>query len=278
MALLSSVAFGASTTPSSSTSTTSQKSLLESLRASKFDLLLLSDNALQKNSSDDYAINGLSSETLIYMGINTSKSDNFRADTSVAIRDTDNARTTKSWTGFGVRYKKSGLLKEADHGINLSVELRNQMYDKDTRDALSWHGYISPRVHMSKGITSNFNLSSTLQHRQYYRTSGSDLVRRTSTRFSLAPSVGITEKLSVGTYMLFAHNIRGADVQTAKGMRYKNTTYVEIVPSIAYQITPRFSAEFYFDAVPFQSNDQATWAEDWEKQASIGMTLVYSMF
>jgi hypothetical protein len=53
MTLLSGAAFAASSNPSSSTSTTSQKSLMEKLQASKFDLMILSDNALKKIAVTD---------------------------------------------------------------------------------------------------------------------------------------------------------------------------------------------------------------------------------
>lgn len=262
----------ASLSNSSNTSSTNLKSMMEKLEASKFDLLFVSDTQTQKNSQDDYAINGFVSENVVYFGYNPSENNNFRVDTSVVTADTKTSEAQNDWTGFGVRYKRGNILTEEKHGVNFSAENRIQFLPTQDAEITKQAGYNSPRLYFSKNIGKRVNLSTQLRWYEYIRTNSDPAVTRRLLRAYFIPSVSITDKLSFSNLFHYSRSIKG------EGIANRSSEYVEVVPTLSYQATAKFGIDLYWDAVPFVSSDDDIWVNNWEKSAALGATLIYSAF
>jgi len=251
-------------------STAKEESLMAKLEASKFDLMVIADTKLSKNS--DYDVNGVANENVVYLGYNMTKNDNIRLDSSIYTTNTDETETSSDWTGIGFRYKRKNILTEEKHGLNLSSEVRYQMNPSDVERESQVSGYISPRINLNKKISDKVSLNLNLREYEYIRTNSNVKNKRRYYRALFSTSVGITDSITAGVLLDYV-NLKYDD-----SAERKTKEYIGILPSVSYSFTQKLSMDLYWDATPFTSTDDKLFAQDWAKSAAFGATLVYSVF
>ncbi len=252
------------------TSVVKEESLMTQLENSKFDLMLISDSKLSKDA--EQSVDGVMSENLVYFGYNLTKNDNFRMDSSIYTVNTETTETNHDWTGLGFRYARKNILTEDKHGINLSSEVRYQMNPSDVERDSQTSGYVSPRINLYKKVSDRVGVNLNLREYEYIRTNSNVENKRRYFRALLSTSVSVTDNISAA--VLFDY----VSLKYAEGAPRRSKDYIGVLPSVSYSFTPKFSMDLYWDATPFMAMDDSFFVEDWEKKATFGATLVYSVF
>ncbi|MBT3586072.1 MAG: hypothetical protein HN509_14295 [Halobacteriovoraceae bacterium] len=267
---LSASAFAASTATNTSTAS---GSFLSMLREAPVSALLLSDNFIGKNDSNDLVDFG--QENRLYLGYNLSKKTNIRIDSGFAISANQERRradlgTAAQYSGTTVRIKRT-LSDEKTAGIGTSGEVRVNDFDGRYEDNSNLSGSVSTRLNLNKGF-GKFNLASTIRYDRYMKRTGGDKALRTSkTNIYLTPSYAISDKITVANLFYFqkAYNEKNDNQENIS---------LRLVPSVAVSWTKRFATEFYYDTTPFVSNDQQTFRSNWWNKGSYGVTATYAAF
>ena len=262
------------------TTSTSKASLWQKLKESPVSLNILSATDLNKN--EKHKINGASMTNIAYLGWKLSDKDSLRLENRWTTDKTWQAATKKerefdtTHSRMVLKYTRSGILNQKEHGINLKAALEARyLPDHDRRESGNRYGLIRPSVSMSKSFNSGFGLSGTLYYaKKLLKKSkepgtGVDYLYLVTTQ-----SFSFTDKLSLSITEEFFH-------QYVKGRQYNGNNDVESVDismELGYQFNPSIYGGVSVASSPFQAHDQRTTAVDWAKKLGYGFNVYMSVF
>lgn len=260
------------------TASTSTKKLstLESLRESKFDANIYSENAVDRKG---IKTTGFSSVQEFTFGYNPTENDQL----SVKIRTgsvTPYAEKMKGTYRYTeLRYKKQNILSEKEDGVSMYVQGRIAAYAPKYRNVKSSNGHAALWVNFSKSFLNEKLSTSLLFVSKVYSTKAKAEVLRNkekvvaSAKYAIA-SVGykISDKFSAGIDVLTLQD------EQAKGNNIYNTRVI-LYPSVGYSATKRLSFTFFLETLATDENDSYPgFKSGLYTDASYNLAISYSIF
>lgn len=270
-------AFGAE---SAATTSTTQASTWQKLKESPASLSIYASVGTEKD--DDQKINGATSTNMVYLGWKLSDKDSLRLENRWATKklwgaSTKEARATDtSFKRTVLKYSRSGILNQKDHGINLKAALEARyLFDHDARVGGNNYGLIRPSISASRSLTNGINLSATLMYAKKLTIKSKE--QGTNVDYLLlllSQSYSFTDKLTLTLSQDLFHSYK-------KGRQYNGVNdYSDIVvgSELGYQFTTAFSGAISVSGTPFVAHDQRTTAANWAKELSYGANVYISVF
>ncbi|RLA62594.1 MAG: hypothetical protein DRQ88_08185 [Epsilonproteobacteria bacterium] len=271
-------------TTSDTSSTFSFEGLLDDLRESPFSMSFFSDFGTTGGATD---INGWVNETLMYLSYKLTPYDSLRLNTSLVFSDPiDAGKSAKAeWGGATLRYKRSSILTEDKHGVNMSAEVRLNLFPNYYLKKPNAYMSYSVRANFAKEFTGYFTLASTLRYDEYIRNSAAKNLSRRKFNVYINPSFSFLKSWSFTPGISFNHRIRGGtvvkiDEKTGKTevSNFERSTHIGFVPEIGYSVNKELSMGLYWDSTPIASHDNKFLSPGWGKSSAIGYYLSYSLF
>ena len=193
----------------------------------------------------------------------------YTAKTSAEMKEADH-----SFARSVIKYTRSGILNQNDHGINLSANLEKRFYpDTDIRNAINQYGLNRISASMSRSFGA-INLSGTVYGAVRDRIDTSDhdtqthyayIVLTQSYSINDSWSLSLTEELYQG-YNKNQENLRGAQDGVAMTME------------LGKQLSPSVYAGVSVAGKPFQPYDGKLIANNWEQGFDYGANVYWSAF
>lgn len=244
------------------------------LRNSPLGLSLL--HAVDANKKDGTNKTVGSTQTHIaYLKYQLTPKDRLQLESRYTAKKTaDMKEADHSFARSVIKYTRSGILNQNDHGINLSANLEKRFYpDKDTRNAINQYGLNRISASMSRSFGA-INLSGTVYGAVRDRIDTSDhstqthyayIVLTQSYSINDSWSLSLTEELYQG-YNKNQENLRGAQDGVAMTME------------LGKQLSPSVYAGVSVAGMPFQPYDGKLIANNWEQGFDYGANVYWSAF
>ncbi|PIP93427.1 MAG: hypothetical protein COW00_12065 [Bdellovibrio sp. CG12_big_fil_rev_8_21_14_0_65_39_13] len=179
-----------------------------------------------------------------------------------------------TWDLAEFMYRRNNLLNEADHGVQLSIELKNYyLLDVDRRDRYGFDGAFVPQLIFKKHFTRKFITEAKLRHHFYYVNNGKESTLGNEYRAYLTPIYVITRNFFVMTEFKWRHKIR-----EAKTFQPEKTDQVYVRPSMLYLANSKLLVEGYWSTELFKSHDNQVLAENWDKSGVFGLSAYITAF
>jgi hypothetical protein len=268
------------TAESAATTMTTTASTWQKLKESPASLSIFASVSTEKDETNK--INGASSTNMVYLGWKLSDKDSLRLENRWATEKLWGASTKearKMDTTFKrtvLKYSRSGILNQKDHGINLKAALEARYYfDHDLRTGGNNYGLLRPSLSASRSLKNGLSLSATLMYAKKLNIetkqqgTGVDYLL-----LLLSQSYSITDKLTVTLSEDLYHSY-------VKGRQYNgvnDSSSISIAGELGYQLTTAFSGAVSVSGTPFKGHDQRTSAANWAKELSYGANVYISVF
>lgn len=258
----------AETTATTTTSTSSIKGLYNKIKESPFSMAYLND------TYSSFNIDGVKSYHYLYAHYKLTDKDRlsviptFTTDFISKNKVTGERPNNTRIHSTQLRYSRSSILNEKDHGISLSAQVRYYQYAKSNQKTGN-DGY--GRAIFSGGKTlGKLRLSLTSDNVVYNRNANS----ASMTHFNmvgLGAGYSLTDSFSVNTSLnWYKYNYNNTD-------NFHEFSLIGIYTD--YSFKNGLSVGPYFEAEMTSAKDgRDGFSEEWVKNASVGATLYYSWF
>ncbi len=263
------------------TTSTTNASAWQKLKDSPASLNIYSGTDLTRNKKND--IDGTSSLNILYLGWKLSDKNSLRMENRWSTGQKWQAPTKKDRefdTTFSrqvLKYTRSGILNEKEHGINLAANLEGRYYpDHDTRISTNSYGLIRPSLSASKSFENGLSLSGTFYYAKKLLIKAKEQGASVDYLYLYTrQSYSYSDKLSFFLYQELFRDFK-------KGREYlgteNDTERIDISMGLSYQFTPMISGGASVGANPFIANDQKLVKENWLGAATYGVNLYLSVF
>lgn len=250
------------------TSTSSIKSLYNKIKKSPFSMAYLND------SFSSFNIDGVKSYHYLYAHYKLTNNDKlsivptFTTDL-ITKQGIDGERPNNTRLhSTQLRYTRTNILSEKDHGVSLYAQLRYYQYSKSNQQGGS-DGYGRAIFGSGKSF-GKFRLSVTSDNVVYNRNAN----KASMTHFNMlgvGTSYRITDSLSVSTATnWYKYNFNNTD-------NFKEFALLGLYTE--YGFSNGLSVGPYFEAEMLTAKDgRDGFTEEWVKNGSVGATLYYSWF
>lgn len=255
-----------------STSTVSMSDVRDALKASPVGLSFLHTADLQRDDNNE--LSGNSQLHIAYLKYQVTDKDRLQLSNRLSRKNLSGKDVDYSYARMVLKYTRSGVLTQAEHGINLKINLEKRYYpDKDERHRRNAYGLnrLSASVSRSMG---QFNFSGTAYVAVSDRIdkSVSDTtthylyaVLTQSYRFNDKWSLSLTEEL-FQTYNTQLEDYRGGQAGIAMTLE------------LGRSISPAVYAGISISATPFAAYDGQLLADNITEKFGIGGSLYWSAF
>ncbi|MFT6069198.1 MAG: hypothetical protein ACJAT2_000325 [Bacteriovoracaceae bacterium] len=244
------------------------------LRRSPLGLSLLHAVDAKKKAGSNKTV-GSAQTHIAYLKYQLTPNDRLQLETRYTANKTaDMKEADHSFARSVIKYTRSGILNQAEHGINLSMNLEKRFYpDKDIRNSTNQYGLNRLSASMSRSFGA-VNLSGTFYGAVRDRIDTSD--HSTSTHYGYAVlrqsysindswSVTLTEEL-FQSYNKNQDNLRGGQGN------------VDMTLGLGNQLSPSVYAEVSVGGAPFQAYDGKLIASNWTQGFNYGAYVYWSAF
>ncbi len=192
-------------------------------------------------------------------------------------------RNTTRWTYTELNYYRSGLLKEADHGVNATFHFRQRLYPENLKSEIAkvpgkktFVGYTRPGVILSKKLAERFSLSWGTYFAVYNRVTGAD--GQSASYFYTYPtlSYSITDKWGVGLTNEYFRLFKKGENKASPA-----TTDIENLSTTVetwYQLHPQLTVSASLGAVTMESDDNRLFAKNIDENFSMAVAASIAAF
>lgn len=212
---------------------------------------------------------------IAYLKYQLTSNDRIQLETRYTANKTaDMKEADHSFARSVIKYTRSGILNQNDHGLNLSVNVEKRFYpDTDIRNAINQYGLNRLSASMSRGFGA-INLSGTVYGAIRDRIDTSDHSTQTHYAYVVLTqsysindswSVSLTEELYQG-YNKNQENLRGAQDGIA------------MTVEVGKQLSPSVYAGVSASGTPFKPYDGKLIANNWEQGFGYGANVYWSAF
>jgi hypothetical protein len=270
-------AINAQETSTNTSVSESSKSFYQMLKDSPFSLSAVSEFTYRDDFKKDEKtettefINQYGNDTTFHLSYKLSDLDSLRLNTGMynQISNKDDSADT-SWNGATIRYKRSSILSEKTHGVEMSAETRFNLYDGRTKNQDNLLGSTSMRANFSKTLAPKFDMVSILRWDQNIRTSGKEDLLRTYLAAYFIPVYKLSKKFTLSSTFAYKHYMKGGDLA--------DSNRVNIVPEVSYTVSDMLSVATYWDVTPIKSNDGQFITKGWVQDGKFGLYASISIF
>lgn len=244
------------------------------LRNSPVGLSLLHAVDARKKANSNKTV-GHKQTHIAYLSYKITPKDKIRLETRyTSAKTADMKEADHSFARSVIKYTRSGVLNQNDHGLNLSLNLEKRFYpDKDIRNSINQYGLNRVSASMSRSFGA-VNLSGTIYGAIRDRINTSDkstqthygyIVLTQSYSINDSWSVSLTEELYQG-YNKNQENLRGAQDGVAMTME------------VGKQLSPSVYAGVSVSGTPFAPYDGKLIADNWTQGFGYGANVYWSAF
>ncbi|ATH08001.1 hypothetical protein BIY24_08560 [Halobacteriovorax marinus] len=256
------------TAATTTTSTSSIKKLYNKVKESPFSMAYLND------SFSSFNIDGVKTYHYLYAHYGLTSTDKislvptFTTDLISRNKVTRERANNTRLHSTQLRYTKSSILNEKDHGVSLYAQVRYYHYSKSNQESGS-DGYGRAIISASRSF-GKFRLSLTSDNVVYNRNAN----KASMTHFNMlgvGTSYSLTDSFSVSTATnWYKYNYNNTD-------SFKEFALLGLYTE--YSFGNGLSVGPYFEAEMLTAQDgRDGFTEEWVKNGSVGATLYYSWF
>ena len=244
------------------------------LRKSPVGLSLLHAVDARKKDSSNKTV-GHKQTHIAYLKYQITPKDRLQLETRYTSEKTaDMKEADHSFARSVIKYTRSGILNQNDHGLNLSMNLEKRFYpDKDIRNAINQYGLNRLSASMSRSFGA-VNLSGTIYGAVRDRIDTSD--HSTSTHYGyivVTQSYSINDSWSVSLTEEFfqSYNKNQDNLRGGQGD-------VDLSMEVGKQLSPSVYAGVSVGGTPFKAYDGKLIASNWTQGFSYGANVYWSAF
>jgi hypothetical protein len=266
------------------TAPTSTTSLRDLLKKSKFSTSLATFTETNRGENSDRVI-GTANIYDVIVDYKVDANNKFTLlgegtlSTDDEAADRNEKTTTSSMDVIEFAWTRSGILTEANNGINFGTKLTAGLWPNDkVRDKANTSGYVQARASVSKSFSDWYSLSSQYRIYQYLQNenqtvdkfgapNGTDAIGRLLRhRVYLIQDISLSKKVGLSTTLRYQRDINERK-NPAGGSRDKETYLLE--QAVSYQISKDFSAALYAGNTYATSHDNDggltddSWSRSW---------------
>lgn len=250
------------------------------LRKSPVGLSLLHAVDAKKKANSNKTV-GSKQTHIAYLKYQITKKDRIQLSTRVTAEKTaDMKETDHSFARSVLKYTRSGVLNQNDHGINLSLNLEKRFYpDHELRQQINQYGLNRISASMSRNFGA-INLSGTLygaiRDRINKKVLDEDTNNYNATHYGylvLTQSYSISDSWSVALTEGFFQNY-GWNSEKHRGGQGS----VDLTLEVGKQLSPSVYAGVSVSGSPFQPYDGKLIANNWEQGFGYGANVYWSAF
>ncbi len=257
----------AETTATTTTSTSSIKSIYNKIKASPFSMAYLND------TYSSFNIDGVKSYHYLYAHYKVTAKDRLSViptfTTDYISKDANGDRPNMTRLhSTQLRYSRSSILNEKDHGVSLSAQVRYYHYSKNNQKSGS-DGYGRAIFSAGKSL-GKLRLSLTADNVVYNRNANNASMTHFN-MIGLGAGYSITDSFSVnGSLNWYKYNYNNSD-------NFHEFSLIGIYTD--YSFKNGLSVGPYFEAEMTAAKDgRDGFSNEWVKNSSVGATLYYSWF
>lgn len=234
-------------------------------RSPKFSGSFLSDSSVGRSSSD-----GWINSSIVYLDYLPSDQDRIRMENRVTFdRRTD--REDTYFSRFVLSYRRSGLLNQVDHGVNMSAMLEQRLVpDRDFRERINQYGLTRASVSLSRSFNNGIALSATSYFAVTQRLS--DAPDNTTSAYNLW-YIRQSYSLTQNWYVALAQE--PFFILDKKG---DMSNFIYGTLETGYQFTPNVSAAIYTTATMFNGFKTLEFNNDWRQGQSYAAYVFINAF
>jgi hypothetical protein len=249
------------------------------LRKSPVGLALLHAVDARKKDSSNKTV-GHKQTHIAYLKYQITPKDRVQLETRYTSEKTaDMKEADHSFARSVIKYTRSGILNQNDHGLNLSMNLEKRFYpDKDIRNAINQYGLNRLSASMSRSFGA-VNLSGTIYGAVRDRIEKRKVDKKgneTGSHYGyivLTQSYSINDSWSVSLTEEFyqAYNKNAENLRGGQGN-------VDLSMEVGKQLSPSVYAGVSVGGTPFKAYDGKLIASNWTQGFSYGANVYWSAF
>ncbi|MGB0452434.1 MAG: hypothetical protein ACPGJV_01865 [Bacteriovoracaceae bacterium] len=243
----------------------------------KYDLMFVNEMATNTYVSGNDRL--FYNDTLGYFTYHSSDKNSWRVaveywQENSRLEDPER-ETERRYETSELRYKRSKILTQKDHGINVSAELRALHYSNEIEAAIDVRQAYNARINASRSFGA-FSLAATARYDVFDRTSLKPTVRKDQHRAYLSTSYSINDEWSVSNLIFYNRTFN--DKPSGENTL---SEFARVYPTVSKSLGKGLSADVYYMMTPYvrkAGKDKMEYVDGFTKKGRIAFSLTYVVF